>query len=136
MKPSRSCLKPQTTLHRDQRGAAAVEFALVAILLFMLVFGVIEWGRIFSEYQVMQSAAREGARVAAVRAPSDVVVTKVNEAATPYELSERPTVDKQCSDVTSGEPVTVTWKQHFEVEVGILPPFKKDLQIKGVMRCE
>jgi hypothetical protein len=50
----------------SESGAAAVEFALVAVLLFMLVFGIIEFGFAFHAWDATSNAAREGARVAAV----------------------------------------------------------------------
>ncbi|TNM41116.1 pilus assembly protein [Nocardioides albidus] len=52
---------------RDQRGAAAVEFALVAPLLIMLVFGIIGYGMMLSFRQTLSQAATEGARAAAVQ---------------------------------------------------------------------
>lgn len=121
---------------RSEEGAAAVEFALIASLLFLMVFGIIEFGRIFSEIEVLNSAAREGARAAAVRGTSEDVEAAVVAAADPYDLDETPVADKTCDDTTSGEPVTVAWDQHFEISVGLLPAFNQDIQIKGVFRCE
>ena len=120
----------------NERGAAAVEFALIASVLFLFVFGIIEFGRIFSELEVLTSAAREGARAAAVRGTDDDVDEAVLAAATPYGVDGDPTADKLCNDTTSGEPVTVAWDQHFEISVGLLPPLDKDLEIRGVFRCE
>lgn len=51
-------------------GAAILEFALVAILLFTLVFGIIHYGLLLSFKQDMTRAAAEGARAAAVALPS------------------------------------------------------------------
>jgi Flp pilus assembly protein TadG len=48
------------------RGAAAVEFALVLPLLLILIFGLIDFGRALNEQIVLTQAAREGARVAAL----------------------------------------------------------------------
>jgi len=45
-----------------QRGAAAVEFALILPLLLVLVMGVIDYGVFFGQNLSLQSAAREGAR--------------------------------------------------------------------------
>lgn len=50
------------TSNDDQKGAAAVEFALLASLLFMLIFGGISAGISFSRSNALQTAAREGAR--------------------------------------------------------------------------
>lgn len=49
----------------DERGAAAVEFALLSTLLFMLVFGSISAGMSFSRSNALQTAAREASRFAA-----------------------------------------------------------------------
>ena len=50
----------------SDRGAAAVEFALVCVLLLMLVVGMVEIGRLYSAQLAVTHAAREGARSAAV----------------------------------------------------------------------
>lgn len=52
---------------REERGAAALEFALVLPILVMLVFGVIAFGYMLSFRQAMSQAAAEGGRAAAVR---------------------------------------------------------------------
>lgn len=43
-----------------------VEFAIVAFWLFLLIFGIIEFGWIFYGYITLTGAAREGARMAVV----------------------------------------------------------------------
>jgi Flp pilus assembly protein TadG len=121
---------------RNERGAAAVEFALIASVLFMFLFGIVEFGRIFSELEVLNSAAREGARAAAVRGSAAEVQSAVAAAAAPYEVDGSPNADKVCSDTTTGEPVTVSWNQNLQISVGLLPEFNQDVEIKGVFRCE
>ena len=51
---------------RDERGAALVEFAIVMPLLFLLLFGVIEFAIAFNDYQSIRQGARDGARQAVV----------------------------------------------------------------------
>lgn len=51
---------------RSDEGAAAVEFALVAILLITLLFGIIQYGFLFWESQTASRVAREVGRQAAV----------------------------------------------------------------------
>jgi Flp pilus assembly protein TadG len=51
---------------RNRRGAAVVEFALVAPILFLLAFGIIEFGRMVMVQQVLTNASREGARLAVI----------------------------------------------------------------------
>ena len=52
---------------RCQRGASLVEFALVAVLFFLLIFGIVEFGRAVWAYGVVAHSAREGVRYAIVR---------------------------------------------------------------------
>ncbi|GBD16649.1 hypothetical protein HRbin26_01550 [bacterium HR26] len=43
-------------------GQSTVEFALIAVPFFLLVFGIIEGGRLVFTYHEIQNAAREGTR--------------------------------------------------------------------------
>lgn len=52
---------------KDERGLAATELALVLPLLLLIIFGIIEGGRIFSSWLEITNGAREGARYGAVR---------------------------------------------------------------------
>jgi Flp pilus assembly protein TadG len=51
----------------QQSGVAAVEFAIVAMLLFTLLFGIIEFGRLFYVFNSVQEVTRRAAREAVVR---------------------------------------------------------------------
>ena len=129
---------PETRLRslRNERGAAAVEFAIVSTILFMIVFGILEFGRTYSQYEVLQGAAREGARRAAVGATVDQIQDAVAEAADPYELTNSPAVDHTCDANTVGQAVTVSWDQEFEISIPFMPATTIDRTIKGVFRCE
>ena len=52
--------------NRRERGAVAVEFALVLPILLLLVLAGIDWGYYFFAGQIVANAAREGARVGAL----------------------------------------------------------------------
>lgn len=60
---------------RDERGAVAVEFGILAVLLFTLLFGIIQFGLWFWSWQTGAHAAREAARVAAVQPCDDADIT-------------------------------------------------------------
>ena len=49
---------------RNERGAALVEFSLVAAIMLAVLFGVIEIGRLMLVYNTLADAARAGARYA------------------------------------------------------------------------
>jgi len=52
---------------RPQRGAATVEFALLAIVFFMALLGIMEFGRIMYIWNTTQEVTRHAAREAVVR---------------------------------------------------------------------
>lgn len=52
--------------HRHERGTSVVEMAIVLPLLLMLIFGIGEFGLMFTQWQTLTNAAREGARIGVV----------------------------------------------------------------------
>jgi Flp pilus assembly protein TadG len=56
-------------------GATAVETAAVVVVFLMLLFGILEYCRLLYVQQVVQNAAREGARYAIVNSYNATVVT-------------------------------------------------------------
>lgn len=59
---------------RSERGAAAVEFSIVATLLLMLLFGLLLYGFVFGLKHTMTHAASEGARAANAAAVGSEVI--------------------------------------------------------------
>jgi Flp pilus assembly protein TadG len=69
----------------QQRGVAAVEFALLIILLLMIVAGVIEFGRTFWYYDALTKATRDAARfLSNARVSKDIALDSalINDAET------------------------------------------------------
>src|SRR5205823_3989723 len=58
---------------RDERGSAAVEFALVLPLLLMVALSLVEVGLLSRDRLLVEAAARAGARAAAVEADEGAV---------------------------------------------------------------
>ncbi len=54
----------RVTRRRGQRGAVAVEAALITPVLILLLFGIIEFGMLFKDYLGVTSASRAGVRIA------------------------------------------------------------------------
>jgi Flp pilus assembly protein TadG len=142
-----SVMKRRISLHR-QEGAAAVEFALIMVVLLTILFGIIEFGIAISKVEVYISAAREGARLAAVRcnsnpacSPGDPrIAARVTSAATGYPVGPgTPSADIECTNDTLGDPVTVSWDQQITIDVPFVPglsPLVIDRTIQGVFACE
>jgi Flp pilus assembly protein TadG len=86
---------------KEQNGAAAVEFAIVASIFFMLVFGIIDFGFGFHTWNGSAHAAREGARVASTNSTVADITGRVYDAANFLDAS-RMTVEVTCSRGGSG----------------------------------
>ncbi len=63
-----------------EKGASMVEFAIIALVFFMLLFGIIEFARALFTYNTLVEATRRGARVAAVCPITDNAKTMVRQA--------------------------------------------------------
>lgn len=93
-------------------GAAAVEFALVAPLLFLLLFGTVQYGFLFFQVQAASSTARTAARWAAVGIPQDECPA--------YATAVR--ADAAANGVpVEGQQVSTTWS-HLPGNANMLAP--------------
>src|SRR5437764_9161393 len=63
---------------RRRAGATTVEFAFVAVLLFLMLFGILEYGRFLFVYHMTTNAARDAARFAVVRTSGGVDITEAD----------------------------------------------------------
>lgn len=108
-----------------RRGAAMVEFAVVAPIFFLIVFGVIEFGRGLMVQQLLTNAARNGARTAILGNSS----TSSIQASVKAELKKlglsttNTTVNVQVNDATSPGLTTAT-ASGTEITVQALVPVK------------
>lgn len=100
---------------RRRCGAAAVEFALVAPIFIMMVFGLIEIGRAVMVQQVMMNAAREGARSGTLLGSTGADVTD--------------TVNKYLADA-SLPAATVTFPQGLPEAAGYGDPVEVHVALK------
>lgn len=122
--------KPQPDRRSGERGAAAVEFALVCPIILMLLIGMVELGRGYSAKISITAAAREGARAVAL---GDDGAAAARAAANDLDAGKL-TVDAPASCV-KGQPVTVTARYAFSYSVPLLPAKTVNLESRGVMRC-
>ena len=132
----------------DERGAAAVEFALIAPLLFMLIFGIINFGIAWSQKEVFVQAAREGARYAAVGCEDgdcgtngDEVRTRVSNALVGYQITGGTAAisvspNSACASTNTSDTVEVGWSQQFSINIPFVPPITVTSPIEAVFRCE
>jgi len=118
--------KPFRFFRRSRRGASAVEFAVVAPIFFLLVFGMIEIGRAVMVQQIITNASREGARRAVLDgATASEVTSFVNTYLTNASLPSATITYPQGNPENAGfgAPVEVTVSIPFN-QVSWLPsPF-------------
>src|SRR5262245_8429712 len=62
----RQAINPKQIRVDKEKGTVAVEFAIILPLLAILLMGTLEVGSMVRDYQVLQNAAREGARFSAL----------------------------------------------------------------------
>lgn len=92
---------------RRRRGAVAVELAVVAPLLFAVLFGIIEFGWLFTVQHTMVNAAREGARLGVLQGITvEEVEVQTLSFLEPMGLQDKVTI--AITEATPGDPfVTV-----------------------------
>lgn len=100
----------------DRRGTSAVEFAFIAPLFFMLVIGMIEFGRAMMVQQILTNAARQGARLATLDStngssnptPTSLVTSEVNYVLAAANISGATTTISPSLPATAGTDISVT----------------------------
>lgn len=128
---------------RERRGAATVEFALVVPIFILLLFGMIEFGRMIMVQQVIVNASREGARQAVVEGAT---VEQVKDVVENYMSASHVPVDRDDIEVSSdpetaksGDPITIQiWVPYENVSwlPGAVFLGEKQLSASSVMRKE
>ena len=73
---------------RKECGSSLVEFALIALFFFMVIFGIIEFGLLLYNQQVVTNAGREGARFGVVARPNGMEVQKAEIEAVVRDYAE------------------------------------------------
>lgn len=110
---ARSFVKPCGLFRKQRRGAAAVEFAVVAPVFFLLVFGMIEYGRMVMVQQIIVNSAREGCRQAVLDGSTtsgvqSTVITSMASGNITITASNVTVSPNPPSNAAFGDPVTVS----------------------------
>lgn len=136
-------LKTPSVIHRRRRtGAAAVEFALIAPLMILFTFGLIELGRLMLVKESATQATRQGARLAIrPNAETNDVVQRVKDELALMSVDQA-TIDIDPANLSMATPGTyVTVKVSIPTEsVSWIPGFfdfqAPNIVAESVMRRE
>jgi Flp pilus assembly protein TadG len=125
----------------SERGAAAVEFALLLPLLVLLVFGIIDFGRAINAQITITQAAREGARALSLSGGQATYQTRSTNAAIGLNTSKLTITEVhgcQPGDAANGvdADVKVTYSFSFITPIGSIFGSTKTLTAEGVIPCE
>lgn len=126
---------------RGERGASAVEFAMIVPLLIVLVLGIAEFGHAFSVQGTLSAAAREGARAmalqndqAAARSAVRGAASTVTPGITDAQIAITPASCPLIGGTGSSTYVSVTISYPKPYLTGFFGS-GLNLTAKGVMRC-
>ena len=131
---------------RAERGAVAVEFALILPILIMLVFGIVEFSIAYNHQQGLHAAAREGARVASLpQSDQATIAARVRSALqgvlSPTDIQNAtitvtPSSNQPCSSVAPGTNVVVTVSAPDELAIPLVTNKTITLTGRGEFLCE
>lgn len=130
-----------------ERGAAAVEMALVLPLLLLVLFGLVDFGRMYNAQMQLTQAAREAVRVKALGGTNLDAQARVAAATGGLDPVPSAAFIVVCgaSDITTNAKVTVSYNFKFITPLGPIAKLiggsssslgdAKTLSATGVMRC-
>lgn len=125
---------------RAEKGQALVELALVLPVLIMLAFGIIEFGRVFNAYLVVNQSAREGARKGIVGATDTEIISAVKNTASTLNTAQLTiAITPSQTYRTRGSSLSVSVKYPVPIYIPLLSaviPNPLDVNGKTVMRVE
>jgi Flp pilus assembly protein TadG len=100
-------------------GAAAVEFALVIPLLLLVLCGIFDLGNLYFQMDVVNQAARQGARLAAVNLRGSAQITSALQGSYGNQL----TVSENPAAPVAGSNVTVTVTNNVTIMTPLISAF-------------
>ncbi|MEM9566217.1 MAG: TadE/TadG family type IV pilus assembly protein [Actinomycetota bacterium] len=122
-----------------EQGNALAEFALVLPLLMMFVFGLVELGFALTASQAVESAAREGGRLASLSSTTTAdVIDRVDAslAGAPIESDPVVSVSPSVCAGREGESVSVTVSGTRRIDIPFVLDRNVTLTGEAVFRCE
>jgi Flp pilus assembly protein TadG len=116
----------------NARGNAVVEFAMILPILLLILFGITEFGRMILTTNILNTASREGARLAAVSPTGEkaAIEARVNEVLAAAKVSPKAITVEY---LAASNSVRVTVTSDFQIlSRSVLPPsLRGTIELRG-----
>lgn len=122
-------------MSKNERGAAAVEFALIVPLLVALIAGIADFGRAYHLQTTITGAAREAVRLVALRNDPATARSAAKSAASPLTLTDDQISLTTCPATPSPTANAVVTIRYETTYLSGLFGASLSLTGKAVMRC-
>lgn len=126
-----------------ERGAVAVEFALLLPLLVVILFGIVQFATTFNRQQGIHASAREGARLGSLPGTTSAEIeSRVMDALDDVPLAGTPTIIitpsavRPCSSGVGADTVVVEVAASTNLDIPLWGTLTADLESTGEFRCE
>ncbi|WP_139005774.1 TadE/TadG family type IV pilus assembly protein [Arthrobacter crystallopoietes] len=129
---------------RSERGATAVEFALVLPVLLLLLLGIVEFGRVYNAQMQLTAAARDGARVMSINSVPSQAAADAKAATIASAIALHPDIATDQISISISPSSTATCVPGSVATVAVSYPMQFlsgmfgatiNLTGKGVMQC-
>jgi len=125
---------------RNYKGQSLIEMALILPVILLIIMAIVDFGLLFNSYMVINNAAREGARNAAIGS-TDVKVSGIVEEVTGMLDQSRLTFTVTPSEALrkKGDEITVTVTYQNQLITPIISAIVSNpvqITAKAVMRME
>jgi Flp pilus assembly protein TadG len=131
--------RTRTSRLRGERGAVAVEFALVVPLLLLFLFSVISVSRAFQVQATLSAAAREAARTMALEndagAARSAAVFAASTSSVPLTAGQVSISPDTCTGASPTTNVTVTITYDFQPTGSFAGGIAFPITSEAVLRC-
>ena len=119
-----------------ERGAAMVELAIVLPVLLLLVFGIIEFGRLYNAQVTLTHAAREGIRDYVIHKEKGQAESVATIAASSnFDTSPMAFTWDPSGECVPGEPASMSITYPFSMNIPFIGENIVTITTEGVMRC-
>ncbi|MFD1020639.1 TadE/TadG family type IV pilus assembly protein [Thalassobacillus hwangdonensis] len=108
---------------KSRSGQSLVELALILPILLIILFGIVDFGRLFHAYLTIDHAGREAARAASVQNDDSTIIAKARASTAGLDSDQLTVTLSPGGSRPSGSEVTIT----LSYQIGFITPLVSSL---------